>query len=402
MHTDPVGSIQTLNAGRDPERLRLKYQAMRANPFAFLRGSCHLFYQRLPRTGIFRSAPTAWLCGDLHLENFGSYKGDNGLSYFDINDFDESALAPITWDLVRLLASVHVGAQTLSIDAAGVHALCRCFVDAYCAALAGGKSYWIERDTATGLVRKLLVALRDRRRADFLAERTTGKGKKRRLRVDGEKALPASDAQRDKVVAFMRSFATDSSAAGAYRVLDVARRIAGTGSLGVDRYVILVATKEAPDRRFLLDLKQTQASSLVPRLQVQQPAWASDADRAVTLQRRAQAVPMALLHAVRFNGGAYVLRELQPSEDRVRLDRTRGNLKVLAPLVATMGQLVAWAHLRGAGRDGSAVADELIDFADDKPWRSRLLAAAHDCAEQVRRDAAAFNAAFDARLLDLR
>jgi uncharacterized protein (DUF2252 family) len=72
---------------------------MRASPFAFLRGSCHLFYDRLPRGGIFRSSPLAWSCGDLHLENFGSFKGDNRLVYFDINDFDESALAPASWDL---------------------------------------------------------------------------------------------------------------------------------------------------------------------------------------------------------------------------------------------------------------------------------------------------------------
>ncbi|MES1265897.1 MAG: DUF2252 family protein, partial [Variovorax sp.] len=243
--------------------------------------------------------------------------------------------------------------------------------------------------------------LRDRRRADFIDERTVGKGKKRRLRADGKKALPASEAQRDSVEAFMRSFAKRESAPEFYRVLDVARRIAGTGSLGVDRYVVLVAGKGSPDRNYLLDLKQTLPSSLVSRLQVAQPAWASDAERAVALQRRAQAVPMALMHPVQFNGGAYVLRGLQPSEDRVQLDQTRGNLKVLEPLIATMGRLVAWAHLRGAGRDGSAVPDELIDFAKGKAWHAQLLSAAHDCAGQVRKDAAAFDAACDDGLLDV-
>ena len=59
----------------------------------FLRGSAHLFHARLKR-GVFKPAPVAWCCGDMHLENFGSYHGDNGLAYFDINDFDEAALAP--------------------------------------------------------------------------------------------------------------------------------------------------------------------------------------------------------------------------------------------------------------------------------------------------------------------
>jgi uncharacterized protein (DUF2252 family) len=48
-----------------------------------------------------------------------------------------------------------------------------------------------------------------------------------------------------------------------YEVLDVARRIAGTASLGIDRYVILIHGKGSPDRNYLLDLKQALPS--VPR-----------------------------------------------------------------------------------------------------------------------------------------
>ncbi len=49
------------------------------------------------------------------MENFGSYKGDNRQVYFDINDFDEGALAPASWDLVRLLASIQCGADALRV-----------------------------------------------------------------------------------------------------------------------------------------------------------------------------------------------------------------------------------------------------------------------------------------------
>ena len=101
-----IDQIKAFNTGRDPERLALKYEKMRASPFGFLRATCHLFYDRLPTGGVFKSAPPVWVCGDLHLENFGSYKGNNRLAYFDLNDFDESALAPASWDLVRMLASL--------------------------------------------------------------------------------------------------------------------------------------------------------------------------------------------------------------------------------------------------------------------------------------------------------
>ena len=65
--TDLIKLLKADNAGRDPERLKLKWAAMRGNPFVFLRGTCRLFYERLPQAGVFKSAPPVWICGDLHL-----------------------------------------------------------------------------------------------------------------------------------------------------------------------------------------------------------------------------------------------------------------------------------------------------------------------------------------------
>jgi uncharacterized protein (DUF2252 family) len=394
MGVDVVREIRAFNAGRDPERLKLKYRAMAASPFAFLRGSCHLFYRRLPRDGVFATAPAVWVCGDLHIENFGSYRGDNRLTYFDVNDFDESALAPASWDLVRFLTSLHVGADTLSIGRAKVDRLCQRFVDAYAAALTQGKAYWVERDTSTGLVRDLFDELRDRDRAGFIAARTVVKGKKRVLKVDGQKALPVSDPQREAVVDFMRDYAKSRSDPGFFKVLDVARRIAGTGSLGVDRFVILIEGRGSPEGNYLLDLKRALPSSLLPRLKVRQPHWRCEGERAVTLQRRLQAIPMAFLEAVQLSDASYVLRSLQPSEDRVKLEKTQGDMALLEPLVGTMGQIVAWGQLRSAGQSSSAIADDLIAFGTRRKWKEQLLLAADAAAAQTHRDAAEFAEAF--------
>ncbi|EGW22269.1 Protein of unknown function DUF2252 [Methylobacter tundripaludum SV96] len=99
MQRNVIERILIFNQGRDPDRLIMKYCAMRTDAFAFLRGTCHLFYQDWPANSPLNDAPSAWICGDLHLENFGSFKGENRLTYFDINDFDEAALAPATWEL---------------------------------------------------------------------------------------------------------------------------------------------------------------------------------------------------------------------------------------------------------------------------------------------------------------
>ena len=58
---DVVSTIAAFNAGRDPERLAMKYALMRATPASFLRGTCHLFYQQLPREAVLSKAPLAWI-----------------------------------------------------------------------------------------------------------------------------------------------------------------------------------------------------------------------------------------------------------------------------------------------------------------------------------------------------
>jgi uncharacterized protein (DUF2252 family) len=392
---DPVSRIVAFNAGRDPERLLLKYRAMRASTFAFMRGTCDLFYDEIPRGGVFKSAPAVWVCGDLHLENFGSYKGDNRLVYFDINDFDESALAPASWDLVRLLTSIRIAADTLRIGASDARSLCEECLQAYSSALVEGKAYWVERETAEGLVRALLERVRSRQRALFLDRRTITNRGKRRLRIDGKKALETPDAERGVITAFMRDFAKGQERPAFYEVLDVARRIAGTGSLGLDRYVILVEGKGSPDGNYLLDLKRALPSTLAPHLKLEQPTWPSEAHRVVSLQRRLQAVSIAFLHPVMLDDSPFILRAMQPAEDRVALAATRYTAGELKLLVITLGRIAAWAQLRSSGRDGSAVADDLIEFARRRKWKDRLVDASIECAACVTKDAGAFNAAWD-------
>jgi len=392
---DAIHQLLTFNAHREPERLALKYRKMRMNAFAFLRGSCHLFYARWHQAMPADASPLAWICGDLHWENFGSYKGDNRQVYFDINDFDEAALAPASWDLLHMLTGIRISASDQNKESRECERMCAAFLQGYAEALGKGKAYWVERDTASGAVLTLLQDLRERQRPDFLDARTLRKGKQRALRLDGKKALEATPSQRATVTAFMASFARTQADPGFYDVLDIARRIAGTGSLGLERYVILVRGKGLLDGNYLLDLKYAAPSSLTPYLSAPQPDWPTQADRIVTLQQRLQAMPMAFLHAERMDNAAYVLRGLQPSEDRLDMARLAQTPDQWVELVGSLGRMTAWAHLRGAGRQGSANADALVDYGQSNAWRPRLLDASRACAQQVQADAAAFNAAYD-------
>jgi uncharacterized protein (DUF2252 family) len=392
-------AILRFNAGRDKQRLQMKYALLRKSAFGFFRGTCHLFYDRLPHDPFLAESPLVWCCGDLHLENFGSYKGDNRLAYFDINDFDESSLAPLGWDVLRLLTSLFVALPELEIQTSDAQILAAELLDSYALTLASGKPRWVEAETASGMIKQLLDEVKTRQRVDFLDTRTTKKNKKARaLKVDGRKALPASQAERDMVMDFMESYAKTQEQPAFYEAVDVARRVAGNGSLGLERYLVLVRGKGGEDGHYLLDMKVAVAASMVKnfqRFQLHPAAWPSDAERIVQLQQRLQSVPMAFFRAVNMDGRDFVLRALQASEDRIRLAPLNHSLPELIALVRTLGVLSASAHLRASGRGGSAIVDELVAFGGRSNWQASVIALARHCAVQTEADWRAFCAGFD-------
>lgn len=400
MSLDILSAVKQANKGRDVERMRLKYARMAESPFVFFRGTCHLFYQHWTAQSEPFNAPAAWISGDLHFENFGAYKGDNRLVYFDINDFDEAALAPASWELARFMASLFVGAGTIGIEHEQALLLGQQFLDSYRAVLRTGKARWLERSTADGMVRELLRVLKKRQRSDLLAKRCVVKGSVRRLRCDNLKALPVSDADREKVLKFLARFAKSQAHPEFFEVLDVARRIAGTGSLGLERYVILVRGR-GTDENFLLDLKHQPTPVVATSSPLPQPGWANSAERVMTIQERCQAISPAFLNAVRIGSRSYILRELLPQEDRLDLSSWGGRIARLERVVAAMGLVVASAQLRGAGRQGSALVDELVDFAKRDDWQATLMDAAHAAAWRNVLDWERYRDAFQAGHFDL-
>jgi uncharacterized protein (DUF2252 family) len=379
-----VSRILRFNDGREPERLALKYRAMRRNPFGFFRGTAHLFYRDWPAGSPLDQSPLTWACGDLHLENFGSYKGVNGLAYFDMNDFDEAALAPAGRDLARFATSTALAIANLGLPAADGRTFAHQAHLSYTHSLRLGKPLWVERATARGMVRELLRRVKRRTQRDLLEERTTVGGGRRRLRIDGRHALAISSESRQQVIRALAQSRVAREEPSFYRVIDVARRIAGTGSLGLQRAVILVNGHGGPDGNVLLDLKQAAPSALAPTVRVRQPRWSSEAERVVTLQHRVQAVSPGLLRPLRLGRRSYILRELQPTEDRLALGHAFDEPARLQDALRVMANVVAWGQLRSAGRQGSATADEWIEFGHDRSWARPLFDFARWYADVVR------------------
>ena len=292
-----------------------------------------------------------------------------------------------------MLASLHVAGDKFDMKRQKARRLCEIFLQAYASALAGGKAYWVEREIAQGLVRTLLDGLRKESTGKLVDERTEMRGRKRVLRIDKDKALPVTAAQRKAVTAFMESFAKAQTDTAFFHVLDVAQRVSASAASASSATWCWCAGIRATATACWTS-KQSRPSSLAGQLK-RQPRWLTEAHRVVALQNRLQAVPPAFLQPVLLDESAFVLRSLQPSGDRISLKGIKKPDSELEQAVGTLGNLVAWAQLRSAGREGSAIADELIEFGRLKKWREPLLDDAETCAEKARSDAATFNAAFD-------
>ena len=395
MHTT-TQAILEYNRGRDPQRLRLKLAAIRTNPFAFFRGTCPLFYSTLALDRSLLSSPMVLACGDLYLENFGSYKGDNRLVYFDLNDFDESCVAPVALELVRFLTSILVAAKPLKINSATASKMVASFIETYAANVISTKPRWIERSIATGPVKKLLQSLKGRHRSDLIKQRTLRKAGKIRLLIDGQKTFTATSGDRARAESILSAYASTQASPAFFAPIDFARRIAGNGSLGLERYVALVRGDGNVDGQYLIDMKLANPSSLATNINVSQPLWRSEAERVIAIQRIAQAISPALLGSVGIGKRSYLIKELQPSADRVNLAALGGKSGALNEVVRTMAETTAWAHLRSCGRFATDSVDALAGFAKSAQWRSQITACAHAAKAVVLQQWQDYSADYDA------
>lgn len=377
--------ILDFNKDRQPVFMNIKYKALTDSPFRFFRGTCHLFYQDLAKNMPVKDNTGIWICGDLHLENFGSYKGANGLVYFDLNDFDEAILAPATWEILRVLTSIHLAVDVLKAERGVADKLVNCFFQNYVETILRGKPMVFERATTKGLVSTFIETVTKRKYKDLLRLKVEFKGKKALLKSIAGKTLPVTDELKKELHKTFDAW-TKKKKIDHWRFCDASYRIAGTGSLGVERFVLLVAD-ERMDKYVLLDMKQAKPSSLLPYVPFAQPAWNNEAERVIAIQDMMQNVSPALLDTVIFKKNAFVIKKMQPSQDAMDLNMCEGKIDRLEEVITDFAEMAASAHLRGAGRKRATSVDDLIAFFETvKQWKKPLLAYSKQYAQQVKKD----------------
>ena len=365
--------IKDFHLNRKEPTVKRKFKLMADNEFTFYRATCHLFYEDLHIKPSLNHGPLVWNCGDLHLENFGSYRAFNGLTYFDINDFDEAMLAPASWELSRFLCSIGMASTIWKYSSKEAEDLMLVVLKAYTRQLASGKAYAIEKETSPTLIQEFFEMAERKKEKEMIKLRVDAK--KERLKIIKHKTFSIDKEPYREVKTAVNDFLKEHYSF--LKVKDIAFRIAGTGSLGIKRYVVLVEDVDEEKWR-LLDVKESLPSSLSPYSKVHQPKWSSESDRVTNIQGMMQYAPPRFMGTLSIKDKDFVLKQLQPSAQKIDHTLCQKKMKNVETVMTTMAQAVASAQLRSASRKGSVDVDELIKYSVQSFWQTELIQTAID------------------------
>lgn len=394
---DPLlRAIIRANEGRKPGWVEIKYQRMNADLFAFFRGTDHLFAADWPDFRPIEPGPSILICGDLHLENFGVYRADDGKFVFDLNDFDEATIAPCSIDLVRCATSILLAAQVWKLTPIQAIRTVLGFVDRYRSTITrslsgprpqrprkrgrGGRPDPMPGPGGVASHRDLLDTM----------TRVDKKEGERTIRKSADRFPELSEGKFGKIARAVDAYGRSKPDPSTFRMLDASGRIAGIGSLGVRRYVVLVAGDGSKFGERLLDIKEACPSAIAGLAERPGPeAWKTEAGRVVDAQRHLHARPSADLGVFAMGRRCYRIREMIPDENRARIDRFRRDASRLREAVEVAGRVVARSQIRGARSGDGDRTEELARWAAG-PGLDAVLTSAVRFAEKTREDFVTF------------
>ena len=198
--------------------LQRKHHRMRESAFVFLRATFYRWMELWPeRCAALDDAPRVFGVGDLHLENFGTWRDADERLVWGVNDVDEACRVPYTLDLVRLATSALLAIREGHLAITGRSA-CEAILDGYQSSIdVGGKAFVVEDRHAWLRDAALTRARNPERAAHYWAKLKSG--------------APASGGVPRKK---LRAQLPNPDASCTFH-----RRVTGVGSLGRRRFVVL-------------------------------------------------------------------------------------------------------------------------------------------------------------------
>jgi uncharacterized protein (DUF2252 family) len=368
---DPVAILESQGKTRLPDLVPIRYARMLTSPFAFLRGAAAIMAGDLARsisTGI-----KVQVCGDMHIANFGVFASAERKLTFGINDFDETLPGPWEWDLKRLVASIVVGFRFLNAEDKVCKDAVKMAVKSYRKHMKkfsklGHLEIWYSSMTKGDIAKTLPTSARkalerigskarDRTHMQVLEKLTDIVDDKYRLKVNApfivrethsQKGRPINEALGMVLESYMKSLADDRRALlEQYRIVDVARKVVGVGSVGTRCWIIFLEGSKGADPLFL-QAKEAQPSVLEPY--VGKSKYTSQGQRVVSGQRLIQGAPDIFLGWGELDGIYFYIRQLRDMKGGVEFDPEAVNLDN----AIEYAKLCAWALALAHAKSGDA------------------------------------------------
>jgi uncharacterized protein (DUF2252 family) len=384
--------------GRLDRLIPIRIGRMVSSPYAFLRGVANVHatdFAGLPATGI-----TPVICGDAHLGNFGFYASPERNLVFDLNDLDEAHPGAWEWDLRRLATSVWVaGRQNGSPEATCGQAVSRC-VEEYRLEIATlaeqpllARSYQrldVERmlrtTTRSGLRAEVQASERRARRrtSDRAVPRFTVEyGGARRIVEEPPLITHPEPAEADQLAEALDDYVVTlpphwARIVGGYRLVDIAHKVVGVGSVGLRAWVALCEGSSADDVVFL-QLKEARRSVIGPLVHGDSAWHAHQGQRVVEYQQTLQTVSDPLLGWTTAGDVQYYVRQYRDMKGAITIDRIDG--PELVNYAGICGSLLAKGHSRTSG--ASMIAGYL---GGGRKARNAMCRFARSYADQTERD----------------
>lgn len=380
---DPIELLVSQGQTRVPELVPLRYGRMVATPFTFYRGAALIQASDLaatPDTGL-----DVQLCGDAHLSNFGLYGTPERRLLFDLNDFDETLPGPFEWDVKRLVASIEIAARgngfsrkerrDLLLSVAKTYRTTirefatKTNIDVWYARLdvddfmaKNGSSF------AKTQIRRTASTVKKARSRDHLqsvAKLTEIVDGHRRFLSDPPLVTTLTDllgpdemdrfmaGMGDLVRAYQASLQPDRRhLVGQYRVVDMARKVVGVGSVGTRAWILLLEGVDQSDY-LILQAKEAQPSVLEQFLGASE--YTQSGQRVVEGQRLMQAASDTMLGWQRTHGLDGVTRDFYLRQ--LRDWKGSAVIETMVPVgMREYGALCAWTLARAHARSGDRVA----------------------------------------------
>jgi len=421
---DPVGLLEQQDRTREPDLVPVRHGRMMVSPFTFYRGAAKIMAVDLKDTPV--AGLRVQLCGDAHLSNFGMFASPERRLMFDLNDFDETLPGPFEYDVKRMAASFLIAGRNNGFAKAEARAAAMASVAAYREAMADfarmpTMDIWyahFDEDRFRTVIRDALAA-----ETSAAVKKEKAKAAKK-LQKDPKQAKVAKEAARRAEKNLAKAHTRDSVQAlsklaeladGKYRIVsqppvivpardlaatyglsqddvmpviheqfrayratlqddrrkllerfkivDVARKVVGVGSVGTRAFIVLLEGRDAQDPLFL-QIKEATASVLeasLPRSRYRQHG-----ERVVQGQRMMQAASDIFLG---WTKGLDVNRHFYWRQ--LRDMKGSALVELMAPAtLMTYGQMCGWTLARAHARSGDPVAMAAYLGRDDAFDRS--------------------------------